>query len=103
MPDVVCRADRESGVARGGLHENLLERRRTENFSVGDAVECHSTRQADSFQAGSLSQFAQHAEIAFFEPQLKRRSEILVALLEGLIGRARGSEAAREFVGKQSL
>ncbi len=41
-------ADGKAGIACSGLDEDALERRRVENFSIGDAIEGHAAGQAQS-------------------------------------------------------
>src|SRR5579859_5851179 len=86
-------SDGKSAVSGRGMNVNLLEGRRIKNFSIGYAVECHASRQANGFHSRSVREFLQHAEVDFFEPRLKRSRQVAMALLQRLVRRARRAEA----------
>src|SRR5579862_5046777 len=49
MPNIEGRAQREAGVARGGLDEDAFEGRRVEDLSVSDTIERHAASEAERF------------------------------------------------------
>ena len=90
-------ADGKTSVARGRLNINALERRVIEYFSVGDAIKSHAAREAERFFAGFFGEGAPVRGENFFERGLHAGREIVVALLERLVGEARGAEAFFEI------
>jgi len=67
---VVSGADRQPGVAGGGLDEYLFKGRLIENFPVGQAIESHSAGQANGLLLGLCVQPAEHSEQDLFEARL---------------------------------
>ena len=79
-------ADGKSGITRGRLDVNALERRVIEYFSVGDAIEGDAAGEAQRFFAGFFGESGPVRGEDFFERGLHAGREIVVALLERLVG-----------------
>ena len=96
------RADGKSGITGGRLDVNALERRVIEYFSVGDAIEGDAAGEAQRFFAGFFGESGPVSGEDFFERGLHAGREIVVALLERLVGLARGAEALFEIRRKKA-
>ena len=61
MPNIKCRADRQSRVSGRRLHINLFERCGFKDLSIRHAIESHAARETHGFEPGSLAEFFEHA------------------------------------------
>ena len=82
MPDQLRDSQRTSGVARGRLDPDLLEWPFTQDASVADAIERHTTREAEAIESGLLVRRPHHPQHDFFTHFLNRPGEIHLALGE---------------------
>src|ERR1700730_15145738 len=83
------------------MNIDLFKTGRVKDFSVGDAIESHTTREADGLKACGFAELAQHSQINLFKTGLQRGSQIMVARCERLGRIAHGSEVASQFRRKQ--
>ena len=82
-------ADGKSGVTRGGLDIDALERRVIEYFSVSHTIEGDTAGEAQRFFTGFFGEGGPVRGEDFFERGLHAGREIVVALFERLVGLAR--------------
>src|SRR5208282_1138284 len=92
MPNIVGCANSEPRISGRRMNVNLFESRGVEDLPVSYTIKRDSTREAHRFQSGSLCKLFQHAQIDFLKPCLQRRRQILVPLLERLLGIAFGTQ-----------
>src|SRR5260370_17436007 len=64
---------------------DLFKARPIEDFSVGYAIKCHSSREAHSLQTRARRKLLEHAEINFLKPRLECGCQISVPLFERLL------------------
>ena len=97
-----CGAHRKARIARRRLHVNPLKRRVIENFSVRDAVERNSTREAKRLLARFFREAHSKRDQHFFKRRLHARREVVVALAERLFRFARADRAASRGTAKKA-
>ncbi len=78
VPDVVGGADRDPGVARGRLDEDVLERCLGADAPVRDRVQRHPAREADPRDPRALPEGADEVEVRLLQHRLEGGGDVLV-------------------------
>src|SRR5260370_19307199 len=85
MPNIVPSSNGQSRVTCRGMDVDLFKARPIEDFSVGYAIKCHSSREAHSLQTRARRKLLEHAEINLVKARLQCGCQISVPLFERLL------------------